>query len=458
MLTSAAPKIFARHVYVLLIGLGVVSAVAIMGILFLLTARIDNQSMIGTHNKVELLVEEWSNSLRSNAEDSAYWTVAYEVTSARDSEAVFSNLGSSAVESEVFDWLVILSADGMMLYEYGFPEALDATKVFDSKVGTTLLAQLREHAPDDYISITGPVNIDGHAVLTTTAWITPDDTTGLDVANFPIFIVGRDLNGAALLKMGASAGADELKINLESQEISVNSVLLNGPMGSIGSLSWSPSLPGSSFRQDMLPWLSLLCLAITLVTFSVARSFRKTVDGLNAAENKAQTDELTGVPNRLGLYTVLQSPWLDEVLAKGEFALLNIDLNNFKALNDERGHSAGDVALKITAKRLKSSLRRGDYVIRMGGDEFLCLIVDPNPKIAAMCVSNRIAEQFKTPMEFKGSEFTVRPSIGIAIGEKGEEWESLLERSDKAMYWAKTHGTTQHVSVSDEIEPVLLAG
>ncbi len=158
--------------------------------------------------------------------------------------------------------------------------------------------------------------------------------------------------------------------------------------------------------------------------------------------HQAMHDSLTGLPNRLQLHERLS-----EALAGSDgsgdagdaVALLVVDLDQFKEVNDSLGHEYGDRLLTELARRLDSNLRDCDTVARLGGDEFAVLLTNNANEAAAMDVANRLIELCEQPFNFDRFRFQVSASIGIAISpQHGEDAETLMRRADGAMYRAKS--------------------
>jgi diguanylate cyclase (GGDEF)-like protein len=131
-------------------------------------------------------------------------------------------------------------------------------------------------------------------------------------------------------------------------------------------------------------------------------------------------------------------------------ALLFIDLDDFRAVNDQHGHSAGDALLHQVAARLRAAVRADDLLACQGGDEFLLLLTDL-PGSEAHRIATRTADQLlhalRDPFDVHHTKITVRASIGISIAPPtGVHADDLLRQADTAMYTAKSHGGAQHHS------------
>ncbi len=156
-------------------------------------------------------------------------------------------------------------------------------------------------------------------------------------------------------------------------------------------------------------------------------------------------DSLTDLPNR-----VLFMDRLEHALAlaerwEGKVAVLYIDLDNFKFINDSLGHDAGDLLLVAVSERLKACLRPGDTVARLGGDEFAILLEDVTDVSDATQVAERIAEALQIPFDLEKHQFFTSASIGIALGTAAQYRPGdLLRNADLAMYGAKKGGKAHH--------------
>ncbi|HEU4814209.1 MAG TPA: diguanylate cyclase [Xanthomonadaceae bacterium] len=155
-------------------------------------------------------------------------------------------------------------------------------------------------------------------------------------------------------------------------------------------------------------------------------------------ERQAMQDALTGLPNRHRLEKELQRA-IDDATRTGEgLALLYIDLDGFKAVNDRGGHETGDRLLREIAYRLQQGLRQGDFVARVGGDEFVALLPGCRDVAAAAVVADGLRVRSQRLYSLPDGIYKLQASIGIAtFPADGDSAEALLAHADRAMYAAK---------------------
>ena len=170
-------------------------------------------------------------------------------------------------------------------------------------------------------------------------------------------------------------------------------------------------------------------------------------------------DPLTGLPNRaLLVERVGDAAGRARRRSEHRFAVLFIDLDGFKAVNDTLGHPAGDQVLIAVARRLEACVRPGDVVARLGGDEYAVLLERIDEPGGATDVAARILEELKAPFPVGGRDVTVTASIGIAVSVTGREAvNDLLRDADTAMYRAKAAGKSRYDVFDEELRLQLLA-
>ena len=174
----------------------------------------------------------------------------------------------------------------------------------------------------------------------------------------------------------------------------------------------------------------------------------------NAAriEFLAHHDPLTGLPNRVLFRDRfdLAKAWSER--SESKLALLYLDLDHFKQINDTLGHPVGDLLLQQVAQRLSTTLRDTDTISRQGGDEFLIALTDVQDVEAVGRIASKITEALARPFEIEGHELAVTLSIGITLcPDDGADFDTLLQRADTAMYRAKESGRNTYCFYTSEM-------
>jgi len=168
---------------------------------------------------------------------------------------------------------------------------------------------------------------------------------------------------------------------------------------------------------------------------------------------QALFDPLTGLANRAFFHEQLEHAVSIRTENEPSTAVVFIDLDQFKQINDQYGHSVGDEVLAILGARLKTVIRAGDSVARLGGDEFAVLLTSVREPAEPAIVAERLLEQITAPIDVAGRHLLLTASIGIALGSTGTE---LLKQADAAMYRAKSNGDADYAFYDDELDQAAL--
>ena len=187
-------------------------------------------------------------------------------------------------------------------------------------------------------------------------------------------------------------------------------------------------------------------------TSVVARDISERVEQHRRLERQASRDPLTDLPNRATLFERIS----EASAAIGSdpdqhLALLFIDLDRFKVINDALGHSVGDQLLRAISRRVRTAVRPGDVVSRFGGDEFVVLCEGVESIDAATAVASRVESTLQAPFRVEGHDIHVGVSIGIAVAREPADAEEILRNADTAMYRAKSDGRGQWVLFDEEL-------
>ncbi|PZS32977.1 MAG: hypothetical protein DLM59_07190, partial [Pseudonocardiales bacterium] len=162
-------------------------------------------------------------------------------------------------------------------------------------------------------------------------------------------------------------------------------------------------------------------------------------------------DALTGLPNRLLLVDRLRQAVARESRTDTVLAVLFVDVDNFKVVNDSLGHEAGDDLLIELAQRLRRHLRQSDTAARLGSDEFVVIVEDCQSEAQACALASRIAVDLALPCRLAETDVCVTASVGVALGKREVTAEELLRNADIAMHRAKHHGKNRAEIFDDEL-------
>lgn len=188
--------------------------------------------------------------------------------------------------------------------------------------------------------------------------------------------------------------------------------------------------------------------------FGISRDITERKKMEEIIKQLAYHDTLTGLPNRALFADRFNLALAHAIRYQHKLALLMMDLDKFKEVNDTLGHEAGDALLKEVGSRLSGLVRKIDTVSRMGGDEFVLLLTEVHQVEAANSVAQKIVDAIKQPFVIDGHERSVTTSIGIALyPDEGKDIDTLLKHADDAMYQVKNRGRNGYLRYTPPITP-----
>ena len=225
------------------------------------------------------------------------------------------------------------------------------------------------------------------------------------------------------------------------------------PVVTIGQISFTcvPFILALIMRADIVHFSLAMFIGVLYVsTIVICRTVFDNIvsrhDAFRKIEVLAQRDALTKLWNRAAFLHLLEQHLATIAGTRNSLALIAIDLDRFKDINDTLGHPAGDVVLKEAADRIASAVRPGDEISRIGGDEFLIMLADVDPS-EADATARRILAEFSNPFTIKMTHNVCGASIGYAIAPTdGSTLDALLRNADLALYEAKKRGRAQIVA------------
>ena len=204
------------------------------------------------------------------------------------------------------------------------------------------------------------------------------------------------------------------------------------------------SIGASAFAISRRPLLGWISLTMTFTLFA-ARTIVKELELYKAHDEMkaiALRDALTGLGNRFGLRRYLKELMDNPERENYPFAVFFMDLDRFKAINDEFGHDVGDQLLIQVSQRLQKVIRPGDLICRLGGDEFVVVMklqYADSPEL----IGGRLLREIQSEVLINGRSLNVTGSVGVVRGTYLETVEDLLHKADEAMYLAKNLGKNQ---------------
>jgi diguanylate cyclase (GGDEF)-like protein len=211
-------------------------------------------------------------------------------------------------------------------------------------------------------------------------------------------------------------------------------------------LAWTPERPGAEVLQSVVPYIAITIVSFALLTAFVLRFMRLSAATIAAGESRlrylALHDPLCGLPNR-----VFFSEQLEVMIAQVRrggppAAVLYLDLDHFKDVNDTLGHSIGDELIRSVTQRLRHTLRSDDIVARLGGDEFAVITTATSDHAMLHTIARRIISSLCAPYSIKGNTIVIGASIGIATIEQDSEDRAadIMRYADMALFRAKSEG------------------
>ncbi|MEI7037736.1 GGDEF domain-containing protein [Fulvimonas yonginensis] len=205
-------------------------------------------------------------------------------------------------------------------------------------------------------------------------------------------------------------------------------------------VAWAAVFPVASALTPWLDGWGIENEAWNLPKFLVATGLIFTLleEQIGQAEHASQHDELTGLPNRRVFARRLEHALRRARDSRGRIAMLVIDLDDFKRINDTLGHAAGDALLRFVAQQLQQGVRAGDTLARLGGDEFAAILTEVADREAAEARADRLARALEASTDFQGHRLSIGASIGLALyPDDGQDETRLYAAADRAMYASK---------------------
>jgi len=309
------------------------------------------------------------------------------------------------------------------------------------------------------------VFVDGRLLIVSVALVRPDPGHAVRMeARAPVVVGVTPLDAGVLARFGVRRQVKDLAVSDDLGEKSGRAVLplLDARGRAVAALVWTPRRPGSELFAALEGPLVAMLLILLLLGWSLVRQTARYARGLILSEARArhlaQHDALTGLPNRalmLERLGQLRAQAARQAPDAETMAVLCLDLDRFKEVNDTLGHPAGDALIRAVAKRLAGLLRESDTVARLGGDEFV--ILQPHTQAAgAAHLAERIIHAFARPFDSDGHRVEIGCSIGITlISDPKIPATEVLRQADLALYSSKEKGRNRATFFETEMDAAL---
>jgi len=430
------------------------------------TTRTDQLALFRQDQRVQVAIDQGLQAVKIDQEASTYWDDAVVRTRQRplDLEWIDNNLGVWFHTYYQIDETYLLDAQNAPIYAMQ-DGVRTGPQSFARVAGPALQlgAQLRKKlavarlTPDGSraktVGASGITLVNGRPALISVKPIVSE--TG-NIAQAPqseyLHVAVRYLDGSFLQQMAKLYVVEDPRFSrVDPGRASVAIRTKDGQI--LGYIAWNPFEPGRQVAQQMVPVLTAAVLAIGLLVgfllWRNRRSRRELEESRAQAQHLAFHDGLTGLPNR-----ALFEDRLTVALAsrQAHVAVLLLDLDRFKNVNDTLGHQAGDMVICEFGARLSALMREGDTIARLGGDEFAILIENASlPDVEKLAA--RIIDDIKLPFGISGAQVYIGTSIGIAVATgPGLEPLEVVREADIALYGAKDDGRSAYRLFTSEMD------
>ncbi|KQW26391.1 diguanylate cyclase [Rhizobium sp. Root274] len=449
--------------------LTVVTVILLLGALFLAATKADEAAAKRQERLLKLVVSNLAISVAHDQESATVWDDAVEYTKRRDMEWMASNLGEWMHTYFEHDAALVLASDEQIIYSFvAHPEAsADAPAIVAAAAPLIRRLKPRLEAGETSDSSTilsigqsDLLNIAGRAAVVSVKPIISD--TG-DIAQVPgsenLHISIRYLDGTLLQRLSQ----DYLFRNLvfvRSATLGTKTatVPLRSKSGAaIGFFEWEPFSPGSSVIQAVLPIIVVIGLSAFSLMACVGHAYWRRSCSLVASQNRlkhlAMHDPLTGLANRATFNHSLEQRLEASAISNHNVAVLFVDLDHFKAVNDTYGHPTGDALIQEVAHRLLK-VAPAALISRLGGDEFT-LLLDVGELNDPARIAEEIVANLRQPYHLNGNYISIGASVGVSISTPGAEAVDLTRRADIALYHAKAAGRNTFAVFGAHMEELL---
>ncbi|WP_417689969.1 EAL domain-containing protein [Roseibium sp.] len=397
--------------------------------------------------------------------DQAYFKSASDIP---DHSWLYNNVGLWLDETYGFSRALLIGRNGKVTFSYD--RELSRTWVDDSLLNelNTVVSRVRakyitsfkrtpsglyrflghQQSDGNRLADTGLVSMGNEIYFYAASAITQEAHTISAIRRPPAVLVSFEkMNQAALSKIATISGLNNLHMVTRPSPVAslATAELRSVKRQNIGYLQWQANRPGTEMLSQVTPVLLILALAIIGLTIGVMDFIRQTTKKLASSQAKAvhtaQHDALSGLPNRSQFAQLLETALTKSQTETDGSAVVYIDLDRFKDINDTLGHAAGDEVIRAVAARLQAVVPETGVIARISGDEFAMLLTNCDSQEWIEHILTRVQDQLVRPIRIENNELHVSLSMGAAMSPRdGTDPGELLRKADIALYDAKGNG------------------
>ncbi|MEP0323923.1 putative bifunctional diguanylate cyclase/phosphodiesterase [Bauldia litoralis] len=439
----------------------VITVVTVVVAIFWMAARQNEQAAHSTETMVIGGVQAMTRRAESLANDYGWWDDAYDAYVDGDAEWMEANIGASVEETEIADLMAIVASDAGVDYGWLLSDDLAASDVISPEVVAGIRELAKDMPVESLAARSSFVKAGSDVMLIAVSRLTPlSRASEVDAETRPYFVVGIVLSEERLIDLGRSFLIEDL--HLEEASPATGSENVSPPVvdlfgNTIAHFVWTPPTPGYAVLRNVLLPVSVALALFCVVAFTTAFRARRIAIALSDSEKEAviaaRTDSMTSLMNRAGFTELIESEEYEQACANGKLAIIYMDINGFKAVNDSIGHHGGDELVRVLANRVTSVLPPEGRFARIGGDEFAVVITGDSVREKAANAAATVVGCLDQPFTIHGFEFHVTVAVGYAIaGGTGLTPSEIVRRADIAMYQAKNGAEREAVLYNSTME------
>ena len=447
----------------------VITAASVLGFVLWSTANIDQRALERQSSMVSQVMESKRLRVQHDLEAVAIWDDAVINTKlAFNLNWVHANLGQWLFDFFGHNRSIVLDASNTPLYlmEEGTSVAPDQFNGFSGSILPiverlrTLAAGQPKAAPS---SIADFAVVDGMPAIVGAMTIVSDTGAVLQQPGTePVIVAVRFLDARAARQLSREYLFEDGRFSLTQTSDPARAVypVLSHAGRFIAFYEWESDRPGLLMLRQTGPALTAGFIIAAILVFLLLRQLRRSSAAVEAgrlhAEHQAAHDKLTGLPNRMSFDLHLARTLAAQQTTNANLALLMLDLDRFKQVNDTLGHQAGDGLICAVGERIRAIVGPDVMIARLGGDEFAILAVSPSEPIDAMAISARIIDSIAQPFTLNHFKAHVGVSIGIVMAQgTNAEPHELIRKADIALYEAKAGGRNRAVVFEEHMNELL---